>query len=194
LTNIIFSKDLRAFFSNPFRPRFAGIDHGFEADSQSSKGANIVKILKSPSLPVMVLVASMTTLLSIPSSADNTQSSAAAVAEMKDMLGGVPTELQLYPESARAAGWAMMKSTDLNKATALPSKVRELIGLAVAAQIPCRYCAYYHATAAKAAGASQEEIREAVHQASLVRHWSAILYGNSYDFDTYKSEVDAAFK
>lgn len=125
--------------------------------------------------------------------ADST-SSKDAVAEMKETLGGVPAELQVYPESAVAAGWAMMKSTDLNENTALPSKTRELIGLAVAAQIPCQYCIYYHAKAAKAAGASDEEIREAVHQASLTRHWSTVLYGNMYDIETYRSEVDAAFK
>lgn len=121
-------------------------------------------------------------------------SAEAAVAEMNKILGGVPTELQLYPESARAAGWEMMKSTDLNENTALPSKVRELIGLAVAAQIPCQYCVHYHIKAARAAGASEEEIREAVHQASLTRHWSTILYGNQYDLEAYKSEVDAAFQ
>ncbi len=126
--------------------------------------------------------------------ADELTPSEAALAEMKKMLGGVPTEMQLYPESARAAGWEMMKSTDLNKKTALPSKTRELIGLAVAAQIPCQYCIYYHAKAAKAAGASKEEIREAVHQASLTRHWSTVLYGNQYSLKIYKSETDAAFK
>jgi AhpD family alkylhydroperoxidase len=126
--------------------------------------------------------------------ASGSASSEAAIAEMKEMVGGVPAELQLYPESARAAGWEMMKSTDLNENTALSSKTRELIGLAVAAQIPCQYCVYYHIKAAKAAGASQEEIREAVHQASLTRHWSTILYGNQYDLDVYKTEVDAAFK
>src|SRR5210317_297622 len=109
--------------------------------------------------------------------------SEAAIAEMKKMLGGVPAELQLYPESARAAGWEMMKAADFNKNTALPAKVRELIGLAVSAQIPCQYCVYYHIKAAKAAGASEEEIREAVHQASLTRHWSTILYGNQYDLE-----------
>jgi len=121
-------------------------------------------------------------------------SSKEAMAEMNEILGGIPTELQLYPESARAAGWAMMKSTDLNENTALPAKTRELIGLAVAAQIPCQYCVYYHIKAARAHGASQEEIREAVHQASLTRHWSTILYGNQYNLETYKAEIDAAFK
>ena len=133
-------------------------------------------------------------LVSVNTKAADTTSSEAAIAEMKEMFGGVPTELQLYPESARAAGWAMMKSTDLNENTALPSKIRELIGLAVAAQIPCQYCVYYHIKAAKAAGASQEEIREAVHQASLTRHWSTILYGNQYSLDAYRSERDTAFK
>lgn len=121
-------------------------------------------------------------------------SSEDAVAEMKAMLGGVPAELQVYPESARAAGWVMMKSTDLNENTVLPSKTRELIGLAVAAQIPCQYCIYYHTKAAKAAGASEEEIREAVHQASLTRHWSTVLYGNLYDIEKYRADVDATFK
>ncbi len=35
--------------------------------------------------------------------AADTTSSEAAIAEMKEMFGGVPAELQLYPESARAA-------------------------------------------------------------------------------------------
>lgn len=126
--------------------------------------------------------------------ADNPTPSEAALAEMKSTLGGIPAEMQVYPESARAAGWAMMKSTDFNKNTALPSKVRELIGLAVAAQIPCEYCVYYHTKAAKAAGASEEEIREAVHQSSLTRHWSTILYGNQVDLQAHKSDTDAAFK
>ena len=126
--------------------------------------------------------------------AEEPSPSEAAIAEMNKMLGGVPAELKVYPESARVAGWEMMKATDFNKNTALPSKVRELIGLAVASQIPCQYCVYYHTKAAKAAGASDEELREAVHQASLTRHWSTILYGNQYNFEAYKSEIDAAFK
>jgi AhpD family alkylhydroperoxidase len=82
----------------------------------------------------------------------------------------------------------------LNKNTALSLKVRELIGLAVASQIPCKYCIYYHQKAAGAAGASEEEVREAVHMASLVRHWSTVLYGNQTDFEAFKAEVNAAFK
>jgi AhpD family alkylhydroperoxidase len=155
---------------------------------------NISRYMRQPIVIMVIFAACGIIFASGDGKAAGTTSSEAAMTEMKEMLGGVPTELQLYPKSARAAGWAMMKSTDLNENTALPSKVRELIGLAVAAQIPCQYCVYYHIKAAKAAGASQEEIREAVHQASLTRHWSTILYGNQYDLDVYKAEIDAAFK
>ncbi len=118
----------------------------------------------------------------------------AAYAEMKEMMGGVAPIIQVYPKSAVAAGWALVKSTDLKQNTALPAKTRELIGLAVAAQIPCQYCIYYHAKAAKAQGATDEEIREAVHMSTLVRHWSTVLQGNQYDFEAFKAETDTAFK
>ncbi len=126
--------------------------------------------------------------------AEGPTSAEVAIAEMKEMFGKIPPRMQNYPESAKAAGWELIKSTDLNKNTALPLKVRELIGLAVSSQIPCKYCIYYHQRAAKAAGASEEEISEAVHMSSLVRHWSTVLYGNESDFDAFKAEVDAAFK
>ena len=157
---------------------------------------NFTKLMKQ-SLPVGLLVlASVFGIIFAlgAAKAEDPTPSEAALAEMKKMLGGVPAEMQLYPESAKAAGWEMMKAADFNKNTALPSKVRELIGLAVSAQIPCQYCVYYHIKAAKAAGASEEEMREAVHQASLTRHWSTILYGNQYDLKVYKAETDAAFK
>ena len=117
-----------------------------------------------------------------------------AYGEMLTTLGSVPSLFQVYPKSAVAAGWALMKSTDFNKNTALPVKVRELVGLAVAAQIPCTYCVYYHTEAAKAQGATEQEILEAVHVSSLVRHWSTVLHGSLYDYKEFQQETDAAFK
>lgn len=126
--------------------------------------------------------------------AQDAPSAEAAYAEMTEMFGGVPSILQVYPKSAVPAGWALVKETDLNQNTALPAKTRELIALGVAAQIPCQYCIYYHTVAAKAAGATEEEVREAVHISSLVRHWSTVLQGNQYNFEAFKAETDAAFK
>jgi AhpD family alkylhydroperoxidase len=72
----------------------------------------------------------------------------------------------------------------------LDAKTRELIALAVAAQIPCAYCVYGHMKNARAQGASEAEIREAVATAATVRQWSTVLNGMGYDFETFKAEVD----
>lgn len=140
------------------------------------------------------LLAVSAILASSATRAQEAPSADAAFAEMNEMFGGVPAIMQVYPKSAVPAGWAMIKETDLNQNTALPAKTRELIALGVAAQIPCPYCIYYHTAAAKAAGATEEEIREAVHMSSLVRHWSTVLQGNQYDLEAFKAETDAAFK
>ena len=71
------------------------------------------------------------------------------------------------------------------------AKTRELIALAVAAQIPCAYCVYVHNKNARANGASESEVREAVATAAHVRHWSTVLNGMAYDFDAFKAEVDS---
>lgn len=72
----------------------------------------------------------------------------------------------------------------------LDAKTRELISLGVAAQIPCTYCVYAHTKNARANGASEAEIREAVAAAATVRHWSTVLNGMAYDFEAFKAELD----
>ena len=76
---------------------------------------------------------------------------------------------------------------------ALDGKTKELIGLAVAAQIPCEYCIYYHTKAAKADGATDAQIKEAVASAALVRKWSTMLNGSSYDRQKFQQQVDSIF-
>ena len=75
----------------------------------------------------------------------------------------------------------------------LDPKTRELIGLAVASQIPCQYCIHYHRKAAMANGATEQELREASAVAANTRHWSAILYGAEVDIDAYEASMDALF-
>jgi AhpD family alkylhydroperoxidase len=72
----------------------------------------------------------------------------------------------------------------------LQAKTRELIALGVAAQIPCAYCVYVHNMKARAQGATEAEIREAVATAAHVRHWSTVLNGMAYDLSEFKAEVD----
>ena len=66
----------------------------------------------------------------------------------------------------------------MNPTGALDGKTKQLIGLAVAAQIPCAYCVYAHTKAAKAAGATDAQIKEAIATAALVRFNSTMLNGS----------------
>lgn len=109
--------------------------------------------------------------------------------EIQGALGLVPTFMKDFPEEAIAAVWAEYKGTELDPASALPGKYKELIGLAVAAQIPCRYCIYFHSAAARLNGATDREIKEAVAVAAIVRQWSTVLNGNQIDEAEFRGEV-----
>lgn len=82
------------------------------------------------------------------------------------------------------------ESVLVGKDAKLDAKTRELIALGVAAQIPCIYCVYVHTKNARAEGATEAEIREAVATAAHVRHWSTVLNGMGYDFEAFKAEVN----
>jgi AhpD family alkylhydroperoxidase len=113
----------------------------------------------------------------------------AALADIEKTFGFVPGFLRAFPEEGIAGAWDEFKSVQLNPATQLPGKYKELMGLAIAAQIPCDYCTYFHTRAAKANGASEREIKEAVAMGSIVRHWSTYLNGAQIDEAQFKKEL-----
>ena len=142
----------------------------------------------TPRLLTLVAAAALTALAQ-PASAQETQSQA-TYRDIEQTLGSVPSFFKQLPATAIAGAWAEMKAFQLNPKTQLNGKTKELIGLAVAAQIPCQYCIYFHTAAAKANGATDEEIKEAVAMAAVVRHWSTVLNGMQVDLDGFKRETD----
>ena len=114
----------------------------------------------------------------------------AAVAEMESALGTVPPFIALLPEGAQAGAWDFMKGSSGNPDGEIPAKYRELIALGVAAQIPCAYCAYAHTAFAKAHGATDAEVQEAISYAAEVRLWSTILNGSQYDMSEWQAKID----
>ncbi|WP_413468344.1 carboxymuconolactone decarboxylase family protein [Mesorhizobium sp. B1-1-8] len=120
-------------------------------------------------------------------------SAAAAYKDIQATLGTVPDMFKTLPDVAVAGAWAEIKGVQLNPNTALNGKTKELMGLAVASQIPCQYCIYFHTLAAKANGASDEEIKEAIAMAAIVRHWSTMLNGSQVDLATFKKQTDDLF-
>jgi len=117
-----------------------------------------------------------------------------AYADITQTFGSVPTFLKEFPAAGISGAWNEMKSLQMNPHTALSNKEKELIGLAVAAQIPCHYCIYFHTESAKANGATAEEIREAIAMSALTRHWSTVLNGSQIDMEAFKREFAAMMK
>lgn len=60
---------------------------------------------------------------------------------------------------------------------ALGKKVKELIAFAVAHAIQCPYCIDVHAKGAASAGATVEEMAEALHVAAVTRGGASLVHG-----------------
>ena len=143
-------------------------------------------------LTTAIALGAITGLARLASAQD--ASAQATYRDIEQTLGSVPTFFKLFPEVGIAGAWAEFKSVQLNPHTRLDGKTKELMGLAVAAQLPCQYCVYFHTAAAKANGASDEEIREAVAMAAIVRHWSTVLNGMQVDLAAFKRETDTVLR
>jgi len=145
----------------------------------------------SCSIAAVAFSAVLGSLLATPSRA---QDAAATYRDIETTLGSVPTFFKLFPEEGIGGAWAEFKTVQLNSKSALTGKEKELIGLAVAAQVPCTYCVYFHTAAAKANGATDAEVREAVALAAITRHWSTVLNGMQADFATFKNDTDTVLR
>ncbi|ODT06798.1 MAG: alkylhydroperoxidase [Mesorhizobium sp. SCN 65-20] len=115
----------------------------------------------------------------------------ATLKDIQKSMGSVPSFLKQFPKAGLPGAWSELKNIEFSDKTALPPKTKALISLAVAAQIPCSYCIWADTQGAKQAGATDEEIQEAVAMAALTRHWSTIFNGMQVDLETFKKELGA---
>ena len=111
-------------------------------------------------------------------------------AEIRDTLGLVPEMFRVLPDALLGSEWESFRTLQLSE-TAIPSKYKELIGLGIAGATRCRYCAYYHAEAARLFGATEEEITEAMLFAKSSMGWSTFINGMQLDYETFRRELDA---
>jgi AhpD family alkylhydroperoxidase len=114
--------------------------------------------------------------------------------DIQATLGVVPGFFRAFPEAGLPGAWAEFKQVQVAENTRLSPKVKQLIGLAVSAQVPCSYCVYFHTEVAKAYGATADEIKEAVALAAISRHWSTVLNGMAIDMASFRSEVDTSLR
>ncbi|MCG9971929.1 carboxymuconolactone decarboxylase family protein [Christiangramia crocea] len=148
-------------------------------------------LIKKESIKLLLIVPLM--LISLTINAQDISSYEKAKAEIEEEFGMFPEMFEVFPDHALAGAWENFKMLN-SPESKIPPKYRELLQLAVASQIPCNYCIYYHTAAAKAHGATDEEIQEAVAQGAQTRHWSMILQGNQVDFEEFKDEFNAMMK
>jgi len=144
-------------------------------------------------LKSLVIAASLGATFTLAPAKAEDASATAAYKDIQATLGSVPDMFKTLPDVAVAGAWAEIKGVQLNPNTALNGKTKELMGLAVASQIPCQYCIYFHTEAARLNGATDEEIKETIAMAAIVRHWSTMLNGSQVDLATFKKQTDDVF-
>ena len=152
--------------------------------------------MKTRSIAFALSVAGLVTLAAsgAAQAQDSRKAAEDTLRDIQTTLGVVPGFFRAFPEAGLPGAWAEFKQVQVAENTTLSPKVKQLIGLAVSAQVPCTYCVYFHTEVAKAYGATPEEIKEAVALAAISRHWSTVLNGMAIDMATFRSEVDTSLR
>ncbi len=125
-----------------------------------------------------------TTMASVPQ-----ESYAETREDIEDSLGMVPGYFEALNEPDLVNEWPVFKRFALEE-TEIPAKYRELIGLAIAANIKCPYCQTFHTEAAKLHGATEAELAEISLLASYTTRYSALIHAQNYDLETFEQEVE----
>jgi AhpD family alkylhydroperoxidase len=125
-----------------------------------------------------------------PPTSNGAPSRAATLKDIEKTFGFVPQFFQKVPAAMLPAFWDSMKSFQMSTTTKLDPKTKELIGLAVASQIPCDYCIQFHTEAARKHGANDQEIEEAVGMAAMTRMGSTMLNGLQVDPAQFRRDLD----
>ncbi|WP_348608820.1 carboxymuconolactone decarboxylase family protein [Halobaculum rarum] len=111
------------------------------------------------------------------------------VTEIEETLGMVPGFFGDLNRDDLVDEWPTFKRMALGETT-IPAKYKELINLAVAANLKCPYCIHFHREAAKLHGATDEELAELSFLAGYTPRYSGMIHAQEYDLETFESEVE----
>jgi AhpD family alkylhydroperoxidase len=113
----------------------------------------------------------------------------AVLKDIERTVGFVPAFFREIAPAMLPGFWELMKNFQMGN-TRLDAKTKELIGLAVASGIPCEYCIQFHSQVAKAHGASEQELEEAVGMGAMTRMGSTVLNGLQIDKAQFRRDLD----
>jgi AhpD family alkylhydroperoxidase len=150
-----------------------------------------MKSTNTPKLFAAVVTPALATGLAfaIPAARAESGPAAQAQADMMKTEGYVPSFAKALPENALPGIWQEVKGFELNNKTALDGRTKGLIGLAIAAQVPSRLTAWSYGKCARANGASEAELKEAVMMSAMTRHWSTFFNGAQLDEGKFRAEI-----
>lgn len=94
--------------------------------------------------------------------------------EIESVWGKVPSFMKEFPSAALDGAWRELRDFS-SKDTRLPRKYKDLISLAVAAQLQCENCVYFYRKSALQSGATEEEMQQALAMSGLVGRWGGML-------------------
>lgn len=109
--------------------------------------------------------------------------------DVEETLGLMPGYFDALNEPDLVNEWPNFKRYAFEE-TEIPAKYKELIGLAVAANIKCPYCQTFHMEAARLHGATEAELAETSFLASWTARYSALIHGQDYDEETFERELE----
>ncbi len=145
-------------------------------------------------IQTLTLATAILATLALASQARAEDPAAATTSEIQHALGFVPTFIARVPRLLLPGWWDQTKALEMNPKTSLNGKTKELLGLAVAAQIPCDSCVLFHTEMARLNGATDQEIQEAIGMAALTRFGSTLMHGLQIDRDAYRQDVNRLVK
>src|SRR5690606_22538857 len=100
--------------------------------------------------------------------------------DIAQTFGFLPEFMQSFPKEGIQGAWTGMKGI-LISTSEIPTVEKNLIALAVASQIPCRHCSFYHLRSANALGADEAKTNEAVGLSAAARHWVSLFTSTETD-------------
>lgn len=110
-------------------------------------------------------------------------------AEIEETMGEVPGYFDALNETDLMNEWPTFRYHAFGE-TEIPPKYKELIGLAIAANLKCPYCQLFHREAAKMHGATEEELAEVSFLAGWTPRYSSMIHAQNYDLDQFAEEFE----
>ena len=97
---------------------------------------------------------------------------------------------KMYPKATAADAAAYFRAWNkIFKEGPIPMKEARLAAISASAAMKCEYCITAQVHLAKAAGATDDEIKAAIFIAAEVARFSTLLYGNEFGMDNLRGAL-----